>query len=106
MSRSKITRSLRLGLCQNAAHLLPSQNLFILWPKVLRNLQRPGWILDEKLLLDCFIEDGLEVRACLLDPILAIRLRQVVDMRLQFKLVDRFDGPGTELPDQIDLNLS
>jgi hypothetical protein len=59
-----------------------------LWPKILRNLQRPGRIFDQELLFDCFIEDGLEIRATLLHAILAVNFCQMVYVRLQLELVD------------------
>ena len=46
---------------QYRSQLFPGQNLFVLRLKILGNLQCPGRILDQKLLLDCFIEDGLGI---------------------------------------------
>jgi hypothetical protein len=80
--------------------------LLILRPEILGNLQLPGRILDQKLLLDCFVEDGLEIGACPLYPILALNLRQVIQVRLQLKLLHRFNRVWTELTDQVDFDLS
>src|SRR5258707_859981 len=94
------------GCFEDRSQLLRRQDLFVLRPEIFRNLQRPGRVLDEELLLDCFVEHGLEIRACLLHPILAVGLCQMVHMRLELKLVDRLHWVRAELRDQINLNLS
>ena len=52
--------------------------MLILGPKILGNLQLTGRIFNEDLLLDCFVEDGLEIGSRLLYPILRIPLRKLV----------------------------
>jgi hypothetical protein len=47
-----------------------------------------GSIFDQEFLLDCFGEDGPEIRTRLLHSILAVRLCQMIHVRLELKLVD------------------
>jgi len=80
-------------VCQNCSKLFPSQNLLVLRPQILVNPQLPGRIFDQELLLHCFIEDGPEIRArLLLNSVLRVSANQIIQVRLQRQLVDRFDG--------------
>ena len=98
MSSIRTSRSRRSARAK-IAPLLPGHYLLVLRPEILRNLQRSGRILDHKLLLYCFIEDGLEIRPRLLHSILAMRPHQMVHMRLQLKFIDGVQASRTELGD-------
>jgi len=60
-------------------------------PKIFRDLQLPGRILDQELLLDHFIECRLEIGARLFDSVLRVRADQVIHVLLQLRLVVRLD---------------
>ncbi|MEZ2346703.1 hypothetical protein [Terriglobus sp. RCC_193] len=86
--------------------MIPVQNLLVLGPEILGNLQLPARVLHQELLLDGLIEDRSQVRAGLFYPVLVVAIRELIDMRLQHESVDGFERENPELVDQIDLNLS
>jgi hypothetical protein len=77
--------------------LLPAQDLLVLGPKIFRDLQLPGWVLEQEFLLKGFVKDGLQIRSRLIDPILRVLFRQSVHMRLQHEFVERIKRMVAEL---------
>ena len=66
MSSKRIKRSRRVALARAALNCSQVKICFVLRPEIFGDLQLPGGVLDQELLLDCFVEDGLEEeRACL-----------------------------------------
>jgi hypothetical protein len=76
------------GVSQNQPKLFPLQDLVVLRPEILGNLQLAGRVLEQKLLLDGFVEDRSQVGTGLLDTVLAIPICKLVDVRLQHESVD------------------
>jgi hypothetical protein len=50
------------GVSQNQPKLFPLQDLVVLRPEILGNLQLAGRVLEQKLLLDGFVEDRSQCR--------------------------------------------
>src|SRR5260370_41369601 len=63
-----------LGIGQDQPELLPTQNLLVLRSKIFRDLQFTGRVFDQELVLDSFVEDGLQIRSRLLDPVLRVSI--------------------------------
>jgi len=82
---------------QNRPELLPGQNLLVLGPKVLGGPQLARRVFDQEFVLDGLVKDGLEIRSCLLDPVLRVPRRQTAHMRLQHESVERIERQIAEL---------